>query len=413
MKRATAPIAFGTLLSLLICSLAFLPSTASAHEFSGDESATFISKIEEIRVHLGLILRNIAADDTRLAAEHADHAAGLLTDDMVSEIAEKNRRIASDLPAALSGLQDALAVQGPPNIGTNVQDAQGLLDEAISARVDRDQLTNSTVKALVIANLADKVLAQYGAAFGAEGDGRGSSSNNNATMTSAGAGEVVDLGALQTAQALAARMQELSGEIDTPAGPDAAAAFDAARSGIDRLASAVGQEEPLDDVTEIVHGQVHENLRKAFNLAPSGPTTGEGEPITFNGTSTGGKYNVTVVWTPADIGSESEFRLDFKPASGEGEQFVVTYDIMLLKDGEHLDETHRGGQEALVQYYTFDEPGSYTLRMENINNDPGETFEVPMQVVPEFPAGALVLAAAIAGVVAFAGRRLLLVREMY
>jgi hypothetical protein len=40
----------------------------------------------------------------------------------------------------------------------------------------------------------------------------------------------------------------------------------------------------------------------------------------------------------------------------------------LFKGEQHLDETHRADETAAEQKYTFDEQGSYTLRIENIND---------------------------------------------
>jgi hypothetical protein len=57
------------------------------------------------------------------------------------------------------------------------------------------------------------------------------------------------------------------------------------------------------------------------------------------------------------------------------------------------------------QHYTFDEEGSYTLRIENINGSGGsEAVEIPMQVTPEFPLGVFGAAAAALGTMVIAGR---------
>ena len=83
----------------------------------------------------------------------------------------------------------------------------------------------------------------------------------------------------------------------------------------------------------------------------------------------------------------------------------ATYDIVLLKDGEHLDDTHRTNQTATDQHYTFEEQGSYMLRIENIDGSgESEAVEIPMQVTPEFPLGAFGIAAAALGTMVAAGR---------
>lgn len=418
MKPTGLLVLFATILAAPLALVIGSGSSQSAfaHNFSGDESATFLAQVEKIDAHLRLVTTNLGADDVELATEHADHAREGLDEHTVEEIAERNERLATDLPAALDDLRATLAgsdqfVQG---VGEKVDDARNLLAEAVSVRIDADQRDNSTVRALTLANLGDEVLAQYSAAFGGEGGDHGhedemammggSSSSSSAAggnetgqVAATAAGDtVVDIASLQTAQALAARMQELAADLEAP--EDTAGAMDAARSGIASLVDAVNQERPNSEVMSIVHGQIHENLGRAFGLE----IAGQDQPITLQGTSAGGTYDITVNWTPAALGAENEFRLNFDLAQGapDEEVFVVTYDIMLLKDGEHIDESHREGQEALVQYYTFDEPGSYILRIENINNDPEENLDLPIQVVPEFPVAALGLAAGIAATAA-------------
>ncbi|MGI0039111.1 MAG: hypothetical protein ACREAO_04775, partial [Nitrososphaera sp.] len=57
------------------------------------------------------------------------------------------------------------------------------------------------------------------------------------------------------------------------------------------------------------------------------------------------------------------------------------------------------------QHYTFDEQGSYTLRIENIDGSgKSEAVEIPMQVTPEFPLGAFGIAAVALGTALAAGR---------
>jgi hypothetical protein len=88
------------------------------------------------------------------------------------------------------------------------------------------------------------------------------------------------------------------------------------------------------------------------------------------------------------------------------------YDVMLFKGDQHLNEIHRAGQTAAMQNYTFQDEGSYALRIENINGS-GESdgISIPMQVTPEFPLGIFVLIAVTLSsmVIAISSRRYLLV----
>ena len=54
---------------------------------------------------------------------------------------------------------------------------------------------------------------------------------------------------------------------------------------------------------------------------------------------------------------------------------------MLFKDDQNITESHRSAQTAKQQTYVFADQGSYTLRIENINNT-GASIDLPMQVIP-------------------------------
>jgi hypothetical protein len=58
---------------------------------------------------------------------------------------------------------------------------------------------------------------------------------------------------------------------------------------------------------------------------------------------------------------------------------------MLFKGDSYLDKTHRVGETAEKQVYTFSEPGDYLLKIENINaNVEEDLINIPINVVPEF-----------------------------
>jgi hypothetical protein len=134
----------------------------------------------------------------------------------------------------------------------------------------------------------------------------------------------------------------------------------------------------------------------------------ESPSIPLQGTSTSGDFKVEINWTSAAIGSENTFAIKIMNAAGQTLS-GATYDVMLFKGDQHLNETHRPGQTAAMQNYTFQEEGPYILRIENINGS-GENdgISIPMRVTPEFPLGvfALVAVTLAAMVIATRSRRL-------
>ncbi|RMF29000.1 MAG: hypothetical protein D6752_06690 [Candidatus Nitrosothermus koennekii] len=101
---------------------------------------------------------------------------------------------------------------------------------------------------------------------------------------------------------------------------------------------------------------------------------------------------VEVQWSPIeiDVGQDTFFKLTFKdPNTGEVLK-DVKYDIMLMdSEGNMIAESHRSAQTKEIQIYRFDEPGSYTLMLKNVN-DTGESAMISLKVVPEFPLAALI-----------------------
>lgn len=117
---------------------------------------------------------------------------------------------------------------------------------------------------------------------------------------------------------------------------------------------------------------------------------------------------VRVSWSPIMI--EPAKSIDFKietldPNTNEPTSSKL-YDSMLFDpDGNHVDASHRSLQSKDIQTYTFESTGTFTLRLENVNNT-GQAVEFSVTVVPEFPIGvvAALLAVVFAGTI-FATRK--------
>jgi hypothetical protein len=126
----------------------------------------------------------------------------------------------------------------------------------------------------------------------------------------------------------------------------------------------------------------------------------DGQAITLQGPSTSDDFELEVGWTPDDIGSENIFAIKIMDANGQQLE-GATYDVMLFKGDQHLDETHRTGQTASTQEYIFDEAGSYSLRIENIDGSgASDGISIPIQVTPEFDTIVVILMTiGIAGVI--------------
>jgi hypothetical protein len=247
---------------------------AFAHTFSGDESASFLATVEVIKVHLDLGKKDFATNAT-LSAEHVEHAGEHLTNDTIKEITERNKRLGTELPASLKDLQEILEGGNATAADVNEQIANvtSLLDETVTVRIEKTQLTNSTVQGTMLADLVDEILESYNGAYGIEEEASMNethTSSNETTQTSAEEGNhtaIVNIMDYESAQALAARAQELfDTKLKAMAEANATAAVTALDAGLKKLKQAIDDKAPPDDVDVIIHSEVHPNIQKAFNL---------------------------------------------------------------------------------------------------------------------------------------------------
>ena len=187
-----------------------------AHTFSTSESAEFLSLTDQIRAETALVTMNLENNNATLAQAHAEKASSLLDNNTLSEIRERNNRIANSLETGLeqlvgnaTSLASASPVQMPQDriqsINQTVMSLNDIMAETVTARVESEQQNNATIWAMVLADLVNVVLSDYGNATGSSFDltdmsnmaeANATSSTSNMTTT------IVDTAAYQSAQYL-------------------------------------------------------------------------------------------------------------------------------------------------------------------------------------------------------------------
>jgi hypothetical protein len=126
---------------------------------------------------------NLENNNVTLAQEHAQKAAFLLDNSTVDEIRERNNRIADSLVLGLGQLEAnvtslASSSQEPmtipqdsiQRINESVMSLNDTISEAVTVRVESEQQNNATTWALVLADLVNTVLSDYGNATGSSFD---------------------------------------------------------------------------------------------------------------------------------------------------------------------------------------------------------------------------------------------------
>jgi hypothetical protein len=186
MVRKTSQMSYSVsfLLGLLLLASSFLfPARhlANAHTFSTSESAQFLSLVDQIRAETSLVIMNLESGNVTLAQAHAQKAATLPDNFTISEIRERNNRIADSLVTGLEQIEEnvtSLASESQKqvpedriqSINQSVTSLNDVLAEAVTVRVESEQQNNATTWAMVLADLTNVVLSNYGNATGASFD---------------------------------------------------------------------------------------------------------------------------------------------------------------------------------------------------------------------------------------------------
>ena len=282
---------------------------AFGHTFSPNESASFLSFVDQIQVESELVRTNLANDSTSLAQEHAKKAGSLLTSNITAEIAEENQRVANELTRAINDLQDiSLSPQQVGSVDQLVNNIDSILGEAESTRIEQADLENTTIQALAFADLVNSILENYGNAYAVDFDmtnmsnmvmngqdnnnmstnGRDNDSNkemNSMNMSTSstvvgmdvGGGEGSESGInssslanmtdFQSAQALAAKALEIFKVKLKPMAPNnSSASLTNLENGLSKLNDSIRNKGSPIDIMKIVHTQIHPNILQAFSL---------------------------------------------------------------------------------------------------------------------------------------------------
>ena len=184
-------------------------SPAYAHTFSTSESADFLSIVEQIRAEMALVSMNLENNNVTLAQTHAEKASSLLNNSTLDEIREVNTRIADSLETGLEQLEgNVTSLTSTPqgqipqdriqSVNETVMTLNDLLAEAVTVRIESEQQNNATTWAMVLADLVNVVLSDYGNATGSfdltnmsniagmEGMEMSQADNNNTVMAMGG-----------------------------------------------------------------------------------------------------------------------------------------------------------------------------------------------------------------------------------
>jgi hypothetical protein len=241
------------------------------HTFSGDESASFLTKVEMIKIESQLAEDQLSNNVT-LAKEHAEDMVETITANDTKEISERNPRLATELNSTLAEFGNAFESQSPSQseVTGKVSNITDLLAEVVSARIDKEQLNNVTVKALVLNDLLGEGLQHYSSALGMENghDENTTSISNSTDNKNNESASIVDESDYQSAQSAVSRAIEIFNEIKPESNTNSTELGDSLNS----LKGKIDSKAPFDEIDTIVDGKITPLLNTIFklNLAEDG-----------------------------------------------------------------------------------------------------------------------------------------------
>jgi hypothetical protein len=311
---------------LVVCTMSILmtsvmiaasPSTYG-HTFSQNENSLFLTRVAQAHSQLNLIENmvlngtstttatnnNSNNNNAKSVQAHVMQTIALLNEkDPVNnftwsqEIAEKNQRVAKDLARELNDLKISLsqdtpttAINNKPSLSNNnsvIQDKidklGGLLDEAISARVNKDAVNNSTNQALVLANIGNEIFYSYGQALGFPypklanmvatmklNVNSNNNSNNNKIPAMANKVNIANESQYQNAKAYVKQAQEIvSKYLKSPASNNKNAAPDIQlqlNKVISQLKMTIDNKGSFSTVMHLIHIQLHPRLIANYKI---------------------------------------------------------------------------------------------------------------------------------------------------
>lgn len=238
------------------------------HTFSGDESASFLAGIEMTKIELKLAADQAVSNATN-AKEHADHLTEHITANDTKEIKERNSRVADELNKTMTDFVNTIESSSPAqsDVNTKSNSITDILSEVVSARIDKEQIDNVTVKALVVNDLVGESLEHYSSALGMAEAGQDVNESNTTSSEhienqNNETASIVNVADYQSAEAAVSRAIELYNEIKPTGDSNSSQLADS----LNTLKSKIDSKSAFDEINKVVDEKITPLLSDMFKL---------------------------------------------------------------------------------------------------------------------------------------------------
>ncbi|MHB8546904.1 MAG: hypothetical protein ACYDAJ_09080 [Nitrosotalea sp.] len=262
------------LLSMIIVSGLIYTHPAFAHNFGGDQSASWLAKMAEIRTEIGLVAKHVG--DKNAVGYYSDALGEYWNVNDTREMGERNTLLQTEIPSTINAtLSDAQA--GNQSAVTNdVSKLNGYLDESIPVRIDAGKINNSTVQALAVIFVQKEALEKYGIALNTTTDLNdmsqmsmsGGSMSNNMSMSST----VINRNAYENSIGLATAAQSMFSDLAAK-NPGQSVANTKISTAFTKLVQDLNNKADVNTIMTDVHVNIHPVIIRAYNIQGVDATT--------------------------------------------------------------------------------------------------------------------------------------------
>ncbi len=255
------------LLAGIIASGMIYTHPAFAHNFGGDESATWLAKVAEIKTEVSIVAKHVGDKDA--IGYYSDALGEYWNANDTKEMGERNTLLQQEIPATINQTLDDAGKSGMESmVNDDVAILNGYLDESIPVRVDKDKLDNSTVQALAVTFVLKEALEKYGTAVNSTVDLNDMSQMKMDNMSSGSMGmtsTVVDQNAYENSIGLATAAQNMFNDVAAK-NPDKSDANSKASTAFTKLLQDLNGKADVNTIMMDVHTNLHPVLIDAYKI---------------------------------------------------------------------------------------------------------------------------------------------------
>lgn len=258
-KKFTALLLVGVIGSGLIYT-----HPAFAHNFGGDESASWLAKVAEIKTEVANVAKHIGQKDT--IDYYTDALGEYWSANDTREMGERNTLLQQEIPSTINATLDDATAGNQSMVNDDVTKLGGYLDESVQVRVDKDKLSNSTVQALAVTFVIKEALEKYGDALNSTVDLNDMSqmkmSNDN--MSNMAPSTIVNANAYENSVSLATTAQQMFSDVASQ-NPNVSSNSKIS-DGFAKLVQDLNNKADVNTIMMDVHVGIHPTLIESYNI---------------------------------------------------------------------------------------------------------------------------------------------------